>query len=489
MTLADVDPTKRSSIRRLTPPQQLAWFCLDPVRYARAILGHDLWDKQAELLAAIATHPRVAVKACHASSKSHSAAAAVLWWITRYSDGIAITTAPTWAQVERVLWGEIRRQAAMSLIAYPMPLQTALHIGAGNYAIGLSTNEGVRFQGFHGRILLVLDEAPGVLPDIWEAIEGIRAGGDVRVLALGNPTVPSGPFYEAFTSQRDAWHCLSIGAFDTPNLTGLTPESLAALSETELDVCPRPYLVSRRWVREKLADWGPGHPLWASRVMGEFPAQGADALVALAWAEAAARRQCEVRVGDPLVAGVDVAGPGSAETVVVIRHGPQVQCCMVFPEADPRGAVVHALGPWRARPGTPLRVRVDAVGIGYNFALHLRDCGFTVDMVNVGEAANDTERFLNRRAEIFWGLRDRLQAGDIGGITDDRMLGQLVALRYEITPRGQVKLESKDDMARRGVPSPDRADALALAFADSDRQIPLVAPAGLTAASYWKGGQ
>jgi len=60
-------------------------------------------------------------------------------------------------------------------------------------AIGLSSNEGVRFQGWHGKILVVIDEAPGVRPDIYEAIEGIRAGGDVRILALGNPTLASGP--------------------------------------------------------------------------------------------------------------------------------------------------------------------------------------------------------------------------------------------------------------------------------------------------------
>jgi hypothetical protein len=62
----------------------------------------------------------------------------------------------------------------------------------------------VRFQGFHGRLLIVVDEAPGVKADIWEAIEGIRAGGDVRVLALGNPTIASGPFYDAFTSTGTA---------------------------------------------------------------------------------------------------------------------------------------------------------------------------------------------------------------------------------------------------------------------------------------------
>lgn len=170
------------------------------------------------------------MKACHASGKTFVAAVAVLWWVTRFPDGIVVTTAPTWTQVERVLWGEIHRAAQRSRIKYPALNQTELKLGPGNYAIGLSTNEGVRFQGFHGdHILIILDEAPGVLPEIYEAIEGIRAGGDVRVLALGNPTIASGPFHDAFTANRDLWRTFTISAFDTPNLAGLSLPDVLAL--------------------------------------------------------------------------------------------------------------------------------------------------------------------------------------------------------------------------------------------------------------------
>jgi hypothetical protein len=136
---------------------------------------------------------------------------------------------------------------------------------------GLSTDQGVRFQGFHGRLLIVVDEAPGVKADIWEAIEGIRAGGVVRVLALGNPTIAGGPFYDAFSANRDGWCTFTISAFDSPNLAGLSLDELLTLPDSALDHCVRPYLVTRRWVREKYAEWGPGHPLWEARVLGRFP--------------------------------------------------------------------------------------------------------------------------------------------------------------------------------------------------------------------------
>src|SRR5512143_3127190 len=229
----------------------------DPVRFARGLLRCDLWPVQAQILRAVAASSRTAVKACHASGKTFVAAVAVLWWVTRFPDGIVVTTAPTWVQVERVLWGEIHRAAQRSRIKYPPLNQTELKLGPNNYAIGLSTNEGVRFQGFHGdHILIVLDEAPGVLPEIWEAIEGISAGGDVRVLALGNPTVSSGPFFDAFSANRDLWRTFTISAFDTPNLAGLSLADVLALDDGALDIAPNPYLVTRRWVREKWSEWG-----------------------------------------------------------------------------------------------------------------------------------------------------------------------------------------------------------------------------------------
>lgn len=439
----------------------LQWATRDPVGFSRAVLRHDPWPLQEEVLRAVATDRRVAVKACHASGKTFLAADAVLWWITTFPDGVAVTTAPTWTQVERVLWGAIHRAAQGAVIRYPPLNQTDLRLGPDNYAIGLSTNEGVRFQGFHGRVLVVLDEAPGVMPEIWEAVEGIRAGGDVCVLALGNPTVTSGPFYDAFTSNREGWRTFTISAFDSPNLAGLTVEDLSSLDEGGLDEAARPYLVTRRWVREKQREWGEGHPLWASRVLGQFPAQSEDSLLSLAWLEATRTRELEVADSEKWVAGLDVAGPGEDETVLVVRHGGQIVLMKAWSGSDPRGAVVAALQPFKEKG---VRVNVDSVGIGYYLARHLRDAGFRVSQVNVGRASRDKERFANRKAELYWGLRQRIEDGHLAGLTDDRAISQLASIRYRHNARGQIVIESKDDMRRRGVKSPDRAEAIMLAY-------------------------
>ena len=88
------------------------------------------------------------------------------------------------------MWGEIAEARKRSRIAFPEPSATELKLGDKRYAVGLSTNDPINFQSYHAaHVLIIADEAQGILSAIWEAVEGIRAGGDVRVPMQGNPTV------------------------------------------------------------------------------------------------------------------------------------------------------------------------------------------------------------------------------------------------------------------------------------------------------------
>lgn len=438
----------------------------DPVSFIEIAAQTSLWDVQRQIIRSIFARPRarVAVKACHASGKTYVAALTLLAFFYLNPGCKILTTAPTWTGVKKLLWSEVH--AAHAKFPHNMGgelLDVELRAGRDWWAMGLSTNEGVKFQGHHGgTMLLILDEAPGVRPDIFEAIEGIRAGGDVRVLALGNPTIASGPFHNAFTTERANWDALTIDAFDTPNLAGVTEEMLQTVGADDpmLDICPRPYLVTRRWVHEKITDWGIDSPLYQSRVRGAFPLQSEDALISLAWLEAARYR--EDAPGNDLCAGVDVSGPGEDETVLVVREGGRIIRLEAWSTADSRGDVLSALAPYRERN---ISVNVDSIGIGYYMAQHIRDAGYTVREINVGESASDTEKYANAKAEHYWGLRMRFQSGEIGGLTDERAVGQLAGIRYRHNARGQIVIESKDEARKRGVKSPDRAEAVMLAFA------------------------
>jgi hypothetical protein len=117
--------------------------------------------------------------------------------------------------------------------------------------------------------------------------------------------------------------------------------------------------------------------------------------------------------------------------------------------------------PYQGRLGT---VNVDAAGIGWYMAQHL-GADFPVQAINVGSSPVNGEQFVNLKAELYWGLRMRFERGDLAGLTDEKTIAQLAAMRYQHNARGQVVIESKDDARKRGVRSPDRAEALMLACA------------------------
>jgi phage terminase large subunit len=470
-------------------PEQIAMFknvVRDPVLFASHVLGLDLWPREAEILRSIKTQRRTAIKACHSVGKTFTLAVAALWWLARYREGIVLTTSSTQRQVRTQLWLEIHRLTKGAKVPYPELRSTEIKFrGDNNFAIGFSTNQSENFQGYHGKyVLIIADEAPGIESGIWDAVAGTMAGGVVHIVMAGNPTVPSGAFYDAFTRERGLWNCHTIGVFDTPNLKGLTLEQLLEMDPSEdgsLDHNPIPYLVTKRWVYDQHQTWWHGDeassPNWMSRVLAEFPAQAEDALFKMIWLERARQRGIETPSNGsptnlPLFAGVDVGG-GTAETVAYVCEFKEGRLGIVGKGAwigqDTRGQVVSFLNQFRSRL---CQVNVDSIGIGHNFALHLRSERFPVEMVNVslpcpskpnlGE--NDpAKRFVNQKACAYQLLADLFERDQVDGLTDEETIGQLAGIRWELDSQGRIKIESKERARGRGEPSPDRAEALMLA--------------------------
>jgi hypothetical protein len=457
----------------------------DPVLFAIHVLGVKLWQKQIDILQSIAKNNRTAVRSCHGVGKTFTLAVAVLWWLARYKDGIVLTTSPTLRQVRTQLWSEIRRLVDNARVPYPELNTLELKFrGDNNFALGLSTNQAENFQGYHGKhVLIIADEAPGIEAGIWDAIAGIMAGGKVHIVMAGNPTAPWGAFFDAFHRERALWNCIRIDAFDSPNLERLTLDELLRLDPAKggpLDLDPVPYLVTRRWVYEQYMTWWHGDesssPNWMSRVRGQFPDQAQNALIKLPWLERAKERALRNPVqdgGGRLVAGVDVGG-GEAETVAYIcesrPHQHKIIKLGAWRGEDTRGEVVRFLEQYRTRLSV---VRVDAIGIGYNFALHLRDDGLNVELINVSLPCpsqphlgdkDPAIRFANEKARFYQTLADAFEHDEVEGLSDDLTIGQLSDLLYELDSRGRIRIESKEKARERRLSSPDRAEALMLAL-------------------------
>jgi phage terminase large subunit len=410
----------------------------DPVLFATQILRANLWQREVEILRSIRNERRTAIKACHGVGKTFTLAHAALWWLVSYEDGIVLTTAPTKRQVETQLWSELHRAATHSKFGFPEINLTKLKVrGEENFALGLSTNRAENFQGYHGKnVLIIADEAPGLESGIWDAIRGTMAGGNVHLVMAGNPILPAGAFFDAFGREREHWNRISVDAFDSPNLAGISLEQLLEMDPSEdgpLDQNPVPYLVTRRWVYDQHKVWWHGDqrssPNWMSRVRGQFPDQAQNALIKLAWLERALERASSNPVEDDapsLIAGVDVGG-GEAETVVYLCASKPGQHKIIKMGAwrgkDDRGEVVRFLAPYREHLTS---VRVDDIGIGHNFGLHLRDERFPVELVNVsrpcesrpGRHENDpAKRFVNLKGQFYQTLADAFEHDQIEGLT------------------------------------------------------------------------
>ena len=455
----------------------LAALLEDGVGFAEKNLQHRTWPVQREIIQSLMTNRLTAVRGCHASSKSFAAGSAAVAWLTKYRDGVVRVTAPTQAQAQGGIWKEIRKAVEKSkLIIYPEPGELRWSLGLENYAeirAAAKGGRGVKFQALHsGHVLILADEAPGIDPEIYEAIEGIRAGGDVHVGMFGNPTVPGGYFYDAFTSDRSRWNCIHVDGLFTPNFDGLgdtAEEKESAIREMPLDEGGPldddswPFLLRRRYVREKLDTWGTANPRYQSRVRGHFPDQAEDALIPLMWLEAAKYREVR-RTGKRLDAGMDVAGGGRAENVAyvadmghIVTPEPIVSSSPDVDEAT--GRMLLGLEPWKKYLA---QIRYDEIGVGSRMGTILREAGYDAVGVNVGRASDEPEEYPRLRDQLFWELRSMFEQGKIAGLVDEDTIAQLAAIKWAPTSDGRIKVESKEDMAKRGIKSPDRADTLCL---------------------------
>lgn len=461
--------------------EMLEIYRAEPERFAREVLGSRWWKGQIEIANLLSQHRRVAVKAANGVGKTYLAADIVLWFLYCHRPSVVLTTAPTWRQVESLLWEEIhRRFRRVNALAereherFALEgtlLQTRLKVSEGHFAMGLSTDEPVRFQGFHAEnLLIVLDEACGVPEEIWDAVEGICVGSNNRVLAISNPLAPTGRFHSLFRQTR--WQNYTISAMMHPNVQGITPPIPGAITREAVEDRISAWCAETNAADKQAFEWEGKfyrpESQFLIRVLGEFPTSADNSLVGIDKVEEAMLKgkAGSIVPGTPCLLAVDVARFGSDETVIAMRRGD-----VVYPLIVRRGQALTETA--RQVHEIAIRERADAIfideiGVGGGVVDPLRETGIagivgiTVSGKPMGERGETT--FLNLRAQIYGALRDRLVNGQIALPYDETLRAQLAAMRYHYAQNGKIQMNSKDDMKSSGIGSPDRADAVALLF-------------------------
>jgi len=426
----------------------------DPVLFVREILQAEPQAWQVECLNALAQNGRVATRSAHGVGKSCMAAWAILHFLFVNSFAKVVCTAPTIRQLYDVLWSELakwikRSPLLMELFEWQKTKIIFRQAPSEWFASARTASKPEALQGFHAdNLLFVLDEASGIDDEIYEVVQGALTGGaNNKILMLGNPTRNEGFFKRAFFEDRDHYYTMKVAASDSTRVSD--------------DYCQR-----------LIKQYGADSDVVRVRVLGEFPAQEAAGLIPLELVESAMAR--EPSFDGELILGVDLARFGDDETCIAARLGDSVLPLQHWRKLDlmqTTGKILHTLTELMTKYKIGrARLNVDEGGLGAGVVDRLREVlreknlFVTVNGCNFGGKARD-KKYANFVTEAYFALRDRLAQGAITLPNDDELAAQLSTRRYNLTSSDTLIIEKKADFKKRIGRSPDRADAVLLAFA------------------------
>jgi hypothetical protein len=473
-----VPPTKSTGFangfRRSAGLSTNAIYENDPKGWVNNVVKNYLWSKQVEIAESVRDNRYTAVKSAHDTGKSFSLARFAAWWIDVKPDPFVVTTAPTWKQVNSILWREMRKAHRQGKLGGRINLDAEWYMGQ-DELVGFGRKpadyDQAAFQGIHAlNVLVLIDEACGVPQSLFEAADSLATNRRARVVAIGNPDDPAS-YFATVCAPGSGWNVISISAFDTPAFTDEeVPEDLYDL------------LVSQQWVEERKKRWGMKSPVYISKVLGEFPDITDDTLLTPRMLREAQLNDIHPAWNEDPTYGFDISRFGDAESVAARQMGGRVrivdqwELAATTTSAHKIAKILNDEEDW----GESSYANVDVIGLGAGVYDQCAELGLPVVPHNGSERPNDPERFYNKRAEDYWHLREMAESGMLDlpeQGEDDDLLAQLGSIKWKVMPGGKIIIESKEDMKKRGMPSPDRADAVMMACAGG---LSIFIPAGVS---------
>jgi hypothetical protein len=442
---------------------------------------HHAWDGTPDPLIAMLEGLRdwddVCVEAGTGTQKSHTAAAAILWFLGCWSGARSFTFAPTEKQLRAFIWMEIGKLWPRFQIAFPSAVLTDLRIrmrgvrdgawGAQGFAVGQRAGEdvSVNAQGMHAEhMMLVYEETPGIPLPVIEAGENTSTAPHNIRLALGNPDHQLDALHlfghDQFGAVRPGVRAIRISALDHPNIVTENPNVV-------------PGAASQKSVWRRKAKYGEDGRLYKSRIRGLSPAEAQDALIKLEWVRRAQARWADendkrVLTGNgkaKKALGVDVANSEDGDEAALSRWT-GAYCTEVVakpcPNANNLGFEVHI--EMREQGIDEDHVGVDKVGVGVGAVNELRKRERWIQALGGGDSPiprdGEDEEYNNLRSQMYWVLREDLRLDTIALPPDAELAQDLITPKWK-TSNGKIVIESKEDLQKRlpGGRSPNKGDA------------------------------
>jgi len=292
-------------------------------------------------------------------------------------------------------------------------------------------------------VLLLADEASGVPEAVFEAASGSMSGHSATTVLTGNPTRNTGFFYDTHNRLREDWYTMHVSCIDSPR-------------------------VSDDFVDDMKRRFGEDSPAYFVRVLGSFPPAEEDTVIPVFLIEHAFSNKIKINEDTTAIWGLDVARQGGDSSVLCKRQGPMIHPMTVWRNLDLMQLSGAVKAEYDAMPPSrrPAEIIIDSNGFGAGVLDRLRELGLPARGLNVSERAVAKQTYLNLRAELWFKCKAWLEGMDVSLPKDDALYSELAGPRYMFTSSGKIQVESKESMKKRGIRSPDRADALCLALAN-----------------------
>ena len=403
---------------------------------------------------------RSAVASGKGIGKSALVAWIILWAMSTMAKTRGVVTAGTKTQLTTKTWPELTKWYNMMVCRHWFVMAaTSMHSAQPELknqwvvdAIPWSEQNKEAFAGLHNesrRQFIIFDEASQIADVIWEQADGLFTDNETEAMHItfGNPTRNTGRFRECWGQWKHRYRHISIDS-----------RTVAISDKDEI----------KKWVE----DYGEDSDYVRVNVRGLFPSVSDMQFIPTGVVEEARKREVPAMLHEALIMGVDVARYGNDESVISFRKGRDAKS---IPWVKLRGVSVTELAAKVADLASqmhPQAVFVDEGGVGGGVVDVLQSMnvanvrgiqfGGKPDRAHVGTKA-DMIKYANKRAEMWGVMRDNLRTLAIPD--DDDLQDDLIGVMYGMNGKDAIILESKEDMKRRGLASPDRGDALALTFA------------------------
>jgi phage terminase large subunit len=393
---------------------------------------------------------RISIKSGRGIGKSCVLSWIILWYLFTHKDAQVPCTAPTTDQMHDVLWKELSKW----LQKMPVNIQSKFEWTNTHIRMTDSPNTWFArartakkespeaFAGVHGDyVLLVADEASGIPDEIFATSEGFLTDKNVLVLLISNPTRLQGYFYDTFYEDSRNWKNMTFSAEDSPIVENDFVNRIAEKNGTDSDE-------------------------YRIQVQGEFPKQdmmdegGYVPLIV----EDDLHYTSNAEFVGPVVLGIDPAGEGDDKTVWVLRDQFKTKIVAEESRSTDKSIAQKTLTLMTQYNVLGENVIIDNFGVGANVSKELALSNSRVNSwgVNVGETAYEFATYINLRAEAYFRVKKWLR--EKGELVNHPGWKELLDIRFRRELSGHIKIMSKRDMSKRGVSSPNYADALMMTF-------------------------